>query len=71
MRAAVEEQKSKIDKTTQDVEVAVGEMRQGEIRTRDEMREIREEVDNIREMLPKVKNGEFDFGFVLILDADD
>lgn len=55
VRAAVEEQKSKIDKTTQDVEAVVGEMRQGEIRTRDEMREVREEINNIRDMLPKVR----------------
>lgn len=54
VRAAVEEQKSLIDRTTQDVEEVVGEMRQNEIRTRDEMREVREEVNNIRDMLPKV-----------------
>ncbi|EKM83825.1 hypothetical protein AGABI1DRAFT_117296 [Agaricus bisporus var. burnettii JB137-S8] len=54
VRAAVEEQKSKIDRTTQDVEEVVGEMRQNEIRTRDEMREVREEVNNIRDMLPKM-----------------
>jgi hypothetical protein len=29
-------------------------MREGESRARDEMREIREEVNNIREMIPKV-----------------
>jgi hypothetical protein len=44
-----------IDRTTQDVEEVVGEMRQNEIRTRDEMREVREEVNNIRDMLPKVR----------------
>jgi hypothetical protein len=31
-------------------------MRDGEIKTREEMREIRDEVTNIREMLPKVKS---------------
>lgn len=56
VRAAVEEQKSKIDKTTQDVEAIVDEMRIGETQTRDEIREIREEVNNIREMLPKVRS---------------
>ena len=56
VRAAVEEQKSKIDKTTQDVGAVVGEMRLGEAKTRDEIREIREEVNNIREMLPKVRS---------------
>ncbi|KXN89966.1 Peroxisomal membrane protein pex14 [Leucoagaricus sp. SymC.cos] len=54
VRAAVEEQKTKIDRTTEDVEAVVSEMRQGESRTRDEMREIREEVNNVREMLPKM-----------------
>ena len=29
-------------------------MKDGESRARDEMREIREEVNNIREMIPKV-----------------
>ncbi|KAJ3568075.1 hypothetical protein NP233_g5955 [Leucocoprinus birnbaumii] len=54
VRAAVEEQKTKIDRTTQDVEAVVNEMRQAESRTRDEMRELREEVNNVREMLPKM-----------------
>jgi peroxin-14 len=55
VRIAVEEQNEKVDKTTQDVEAVVKEMRDGELKTRDEMREIGEEVSNIREMLPKVK----------------
>ena len=54
VRAAVEEQKERIDKTTEDVKSVVVELREGETKTRDEMREIREEVTNIREMLPKV-----------------
>ncbi|GLB36219.1 putative peroxisomal membrane anchor protein (Pex14p) conserved region [Lyophyllum shimeji] len=54
VRAAVEEQKDKIEKTTADVEAVVIEMREGEIKTRDEMREIRDEINNIREMLPKM-----------------
>ncbi|KAF9056231.1 peroxisomal membrane anchor protein conserved region-domain-containing protein [Panaeolus papilionaceus] len=54
VRAAVEEQKEKIDKTTEDVKVVVTDLRQGEARTRDEMREVRDEVNNIREMLPKM-----------------
>ena len=56
VRAAVEEQQEKIDKTTEEVKSVVLEMRDGELKTRDEMREIRDEVTNIREMLPKVKN---------------
>ncbi|KAF8898667.1 peroxisomal membrane anchor protein conserved region-domain-containing protein, partial [Infundibulicybe gibba] len=54
VRVAVEEQKGKIDKTVEDVNMVVKEMRDGEIKTRDEMREVREEVNTIREMLPKM-----------------
>jgi len=54
VRAAIEEQKDSIDKTTANVEAVVLEMREGENKTRDEMREIRDEVNNIRDMLPKV-----------------
>lgn len=54
VREAVEEQKLKVEQTTQEVDACVKEMREGEVRTRDEMREIREEVNSIREMLPKV-----------------
>ncbi|KAH9486872.1 Peroxisomal membrane protein PER10 [Psilocybe cubensis] len=54
VRAAVEEQKDRIDQTTEDVKAVVVELRDGESKTRDEMREIREEVNNIREMLPKM-----------------
>ncbi|KAI5123782.1 hypothetical protein M0805_000370 [Coniferiporia weirii] len=54
VRQAVEEQKVKVEQTTQDVDECVKEMRQGEVKTRDEMREIREEVNSIREMLPKM-----------------
>ena len=54
VRAAVEEQKERVDKTTEDVEAVVREMRDGEAKTLDDLREIRDEVDNIRDMLPKV-----------------
>ena len=54
VKAAVTEQKERVDKVTSDVETAVKEMRDGEVKTRDEMREVREEINNIREMLPKV-----------------
>ena len=54
VRTAVEEQNEKVTKVTQEVETVVKDMRDGEARTRDEMREIREEVNNVREMLPKV-----------------
>lgn len=59
VRAAVEEQKERIDQTTEDVQTVVAELRDGEARTRDEMREIREEVTNVREMLPKVIHLQF------------
>ncbi|KAF8641043.1 hypothetical protein AX17_000687 [Amanita inopinata Kibby_2008] len=54
VRAAVEEQKDVIEKTTKDVQAVVAEMREGEFKTRDEMREMRDEINNIREMLPKM-----------------
>ena len=54
VRQVLEEQKAKVDQTTQEVDACVKEMREGETRTRDEMREIREEINSIREMLPKV-----------------
>ncbi|TCD61756.1 mediator complex subunit [Steccherinum ochraceum] len=54
VRLAVEEQKTRVDQTTQEVDAIVKEMRDGEAKTRDEMREIREEINNVREMLPKM-----------------
>ncbi|KAF9270285.1 hypothetical protein L218DRAFT_992922 [Marasmius fiardii PR-910] len=54
IRRAVEEQKERVDKTVRDVEAVVTEMRQAENTARDEMREIRDEIDTIREMLPKM-----------------
>ena len=50
----MENQQEKVDKATVDVETAVQQMREGESRARNEIREIREEVNNIREMIPKV-----------------
>ncbi|KAF7306990.1 hypothetical protein MIND_00491800 [Mycena indigotica] len=54
VRIAVETQKERIDETTKNVDIMVQEMRDGEAKTRDEMREIRDEVNSIREMLPKM-----------------
>ncbi|KAF9650503.1 hypothetical protein BDM02DRAFT_1386255 [Thelephora ganbajun] len=54
VKVAVEEQRSHVEKVTQDVEAVVKEMRESETKTRDEMREIRSEVTNIHEMLPKM-----------------
>ena len=50
----MENQQEKVDKATADVEAAVQQIREGESRARNEIREIREEVNNIREMIPKV-----------------
>ena len=58
VKVAVEEQRSHVEKVTQDVEAAVKEMRESEVKTRDEMQEIRSEVTNIHEMLPKVRSVE-------------
>ncbi|KAL7285178.1 hypothetical protein ACG7TL_000271 [Trametes sanguinea] len=54
VRAAVEEQNERVIRVTEDVENAVKDMREGEVRTRDEMREIRDEVNAVRELLPKM-----------------
>ncbi|KAJ7293654.1 hypothetical protein C8J57DRAFT_1429415 [Mycena rebaudengoi] len=54
VRAAVEVQTEKIDQTTKNVDAMVQEVHDGEVKTRDEMREIREEVNHIRDMLPKM-----------------
>ncbi|KIJ45108.1 hypothetical protein M422DRAFT_227705 [Sphaerobolus stellatus SS14] len=54
VRAAAEEQKIKVEQATADVQVAAKEMRESESRTRDEMREIRQEIDTIHDMLPKM-----------------
>ncbi len=54
VRVAVEEQNAKVAKVTEEVENVVKDMREGEAHTRNEMREIREEVNTVREMLPKV-----------------
>ena len=59
VKVAVEEQRTHVERVTQDVEAAVKEMREGEIKTRNEMREIRSEVTNIHEMLPKVRSVEY------------
>ena len=54
VRAAVENQQERVDKVTADVEDVVQQMREADLRTRDELHEIRNEVNKIRVMLPKV-----------------
>jgi peroxin-14 len=56
MKTNIEEQRAKVEAAVQDVTTAVEEMRKGEEEVRDEMREIRTEVNNMQEMLPKVRN---------------
>jgi hypothetical protein len=56
MKTNIEEQRAKVEAAVQDVTAAVEEMRKGEEEVRDEMREIRTEVNNMQEMLPKVRN---------------
>ena len=55
VRLAVEEQKEKIEKTTQEVKTIVSEMRDSEEKTRTDLREMKDEVQHIREMVPKVR----------------
>ena len=54
VRATVENQQERVDKVTADVEDVVQQMREADLRTRDELHEIRNEVNKIRVMLPKV-----------------
>jgi peroxin-14 len=51
---AVQEQQKAVDSAVEEVKNVMGELKNGEERSQNEMREIRSEVDNIREMLPKV-----------------
>lgn len=71
VKVAVEEQRNHVEKVTQDVEAAVKEMRESEIKNRDEMREIRSEVTNIHEMLPKVSLVEHSVAHELTRSLDD
>lgn len=54
VRLAVEEQREKIVNTTQEVENVVQEMRKNEGETHNALREMRDEVQTIKDMLPKV-----------------
>ena len=71
VKVAVEEQRNHVERVTQDVEAAVKEMHESEIKTRDEMREIRSEVTNIHEMLPKVRFVERYAAHELTRSSDD
>ncbi|PCH33794.1 hypothetical protein WOLCODRAFT_135327 [Wolfiporia cocos MD-104 SS10] len=54
VRLAVEQQNEKVEAAARDVEEMVKEARESELKTSNEIREIREEVKNVREMLPKM-----------------
>lgn len=54
VRLAVEEQKERVEKTTQEVKGIVQEMHDNEMKTRNDFKEMQEEVQHIREMIPKV-----------------
>ena len=71
VKVAVEEQRSHVERVTEDVEAAVKEMRESEVKTRDEMREIRSEVTNIHEMLPKVRSVKHSVAHELTRSSDD
>jgi peroxin-14 len=58
VRADVAEQSRKVDEGLGGVKDAVREVRLKEERRDEEMREIRLEVDSVRDMLPKVKQGQ-------------
>ena len=54
VKAALEEQNTKVDKTLEEVREAVAEFKVRDGERTEEMKGCKEEVDSIREMLPKV-----------------
>ncbi|OCB85672.1 hypothetical protein A7U60_g7323 [Sanghuangporus baumii] len=55
VRQAVDEQKAKVDQTTQEVEACVKEMREGETRTRDEMQSQSQSLGELQQELKSLK----------------
>ncbi|CAE6449536.1 unnamed protein product [Rhizoctonia solani] len=53
-RNAVQQQQQTVDSTIEQVKNVMSELRAGEEKSQNEMREIRSEVDTIRDMLPKM-----------------
>lgn len=51
---AVQQQQQAVDSAITEVKTVMSELRAGEEKSQNEMREIRNEVDNIRDMLPKM-----------------
>jgi peroxin-14 len=53
-RSIVEEQREKVDSALDKLQIAINETKEGEARAKADLREIRDEVNNVRDMLPKV-----------------
>lgn len=53
-RTIVEEQREKVDSALDKLQIAINETKDAEARTKAELRDIRDEVNNVRDMLPKV-----------------
>lgn len=50
----IEEDREKVDQVVEEVEVAVKGLKAGEERWRDEMRDMRGEVESLKELVPRV-----------------
>lgn len=56
VRLGIDQQKEIVENSIKEVEVAVREMRDGDKLREEEMRKVKEEVEGIRESLPKVSH---------------
>jgi len=56
VRLGIDQQKEIVENSIKEVEVAVREMKDGDKLREEEMRKVKEEVEGIRESLPKVSN---------------
>lgn len=54
-RTLLEEQSQKVDSALDKLQIAIKETKDAEAKTKADLRDIREEVNNVREMLPKVR----------------
>jgi peroxin-14 len=54
-RTLLDEQREKVDGALDKLQIAIRETKDAEARTKADLREIREEVNNVRDMLPKVR----------------
>lgn len=51
---SIEEDREKVNQVVEEVEVAVKGLKAGEERWRDEMRDMRGEVESLKELVPRV-----------------